>query len=173
MATYPGNYAVPGAIFPGMMLPGQVVTGSAPVITQPAVFIITVARQRWSVADGRNSHGGGMTLTQPAVSTEAVQLLVEAIQGGAVYNPTGDPVAVAFVAMPSSGPAPAPAAGSSAWNAATWETDPGPQYWASCMVGPAGGVVTLAAGGYQVFVKISDGSSGEVPILPGPVLLIT
>lgn len=167
MVAYPGNYAVPGAIFPGMMLPGQVIP-----MVQPAIFILGEARQRWTAAAARNSHGGGMTLTQPAVSTEAVQVLVQAIQGGGAYNPTSDAVAMAFVAIPPSGPAPAPAASSGAWHAAAWETDPGPQYWVSCTVGP-GGNVPLTAGGYQAFVKITDSSSGELPILPGPTILIT
>ena len=30
MATYPGDYAVPGLIWPGFLLPGEPVTASSP-----------------------------------------------------------------------------------------------------------------------------------------------
>lgn len=116
-----------------------------------------------------------MVLTQPAVSLQAVQVNVSALQDGSAYSPTSDPLAFAFVVAPDYGAAAAPAASSGSWLAGTWETDTSggtPQYWASCLVGP-GGTVTLTAGAWQCFVKITSASSGEVPILAGPGLLIT
>jgi len=108
-----------------------------------------------------------ITLTQLASSTEPVQLLIEATQGGSVYNPTGDPVAIAI--LPDTSPEPGYA--SSAWNTASWETDPGPSYWASILVGPLNGGVVLAAGTYIAYVRVTDNPA--VPIKPGCYLIIS
>ena len=109
-----------------------------------------------------------ITLTQLAVSTEPVQLQVAATLNGAPYNPTADPVAIAFVPVtsPPSSPDPTPAE----WNTATWETDPGPAYWASVLVGPLNGGIPLAVGSYLVVVKVTD--SPAVPVKPGAYLNI-
>lgn len=107
------------------------------------------------------------TLTQLATSTEPVQLLVEAFQGGAAYNPTGDPVAIAI--LPDTSPEPGYA--SASWNVASWEVDPGPSYWASILVGPLNGGILLAAGTYICYVKITDNPA--VPIKPGAYLIIS
>ena len=77
---------------------------------------------------------------------------------------------MAFVEMPQYGAAAAPAASSGSWNTAGWETDACRQYWVSCLVGPENGGVSLTAGAWQCFVMIT--TSGSVPILPGPVLLL-
>lgn len=110
-----------------------------------------------------------IALTQLATSTEPVQLLVEATQGGSQYNPSGDPVAIAILPDTS----PAPAFGSSSWNTASWEVDPGdpPSYWASLLVGPLNGGLVLTAGTYVVYVKITDNPA--VPIKPGAYLAIS
>ena len=109
-----------------------------------------------------------ITLTQLAVSTEPVQLQVAATQNGAPYNPSGDPVAVAFVPITSPPSSPDPT--SMEWNTASWETDSGPTYWASVLVGPANGGVNLAAGSYLVVVKVTDNPA--VPVKPGAYLTI-
>lgn len=109
------------------------------------------------------------TLTQLAQSTEPVQVAVTATLNGAVYNPTADPVAFAFVPKQVSGPPPDPTSGQ--WQAATWQTDPGPVYWASILVGPLNGGVALAAGSYIVYVKVTDNPA--VPVKPGCILIIT
>jgi hypothetical protein len=167
------DYSVPGALWPGAALPGQVITGTAPPsVAPPVIFRLGTARHLWTAATARNNEGGGMFLTQPAVSLQAVQVMVSALQNGAPYDFSGDPVSMAFVVNPAYGTAPAPAASSEAWNAATWETDPGPAYWATCLVGP--GAVSLTAGtAYTVYLKITSASSGEVPVIPGPALVIT
>lgn len=109
------------------------------------------------------------TLTQLAQSTEPVQVSIGATLNGAVYNPTGDTVAMAFVPAQPSGQPPDPASGQ--WQPAAWETDPGPVYWASILVGPLNGGIPLTAGNYIVYVKVTD--SPAVPVKPGCYLTIT
>ena len=110
-------------------------------------------------------------LTQPAGSTQPVQQQINALEDGAAYNPTGDLVYMAFVPQPNYGAPSMPAPGSPAWNTAYWETDPGPVYWASCLVGPELGGVALAQGAYAIAVKVIDSSA--IPELWGWQLLIT
>jgi hypothetical protein len=84
-------------------------------------------------------------------SLEYVRVPVRATSSGAAVNPTGDTVHMAFVdgsAAPVSGD----------WKTASWDTDavsPPAVYRAQCLVGP-GGTVTLAAGTYAVWVKVTD-----------------
>lgn len=92
-----------------------------------------------------------------ASSLEYVMVPVYAMASGAVVNPTSDAVAMAFMsstAAPSSGDL----------KTASWETDATTEpdtYIARCLVG-SGGAVTLTAGTYSVWVKITD--SPEVPV---------
>lgn len=105
-------------------------------------------------------------LTQLAVSSQPVQQQVIPPAG---VNPSNDPVFMAFVPVPSFGPPPDPSPGQ--FNAATWEVDSNPTtYWASIMVGPANGGVVLAAGAYQIAVKVVDPAA--TPVLWGWNLLI-
>lgn len=110
------------------------------------------------------------TLAQPAVSTQPVQVQVLATAGGSAYDPTADTVQMAFVAQ--SFPPASPQ--SSDWHTASWETDgtgASATYWASCLVGPENGGISLARGTYVCWVKVTDDPA--VPALPGPVLNIT
>ena len=109
------------------------------------------------------------TLTMPATSCQFVQQQVLATLGGSSYDPSADPVFLAFVLQPQYGPTPSPSSGQ--WNAATWEVDAGPTYWASALVGPANGGVVLAQGVYQIFVKVTDNPA--IPVLTGWSLLIS
>ncbi len=71
---------------------------------------------------------------------------------------TGDAVQIAFT-TPGTDPV------TNDWNAAIWQTDSTttpPTYTACCLVGPTG-VVTLAKGRYEMWVKVTD--SPEVPVL--------
>lgn len=96
-------------------------------------------------------------LTLSTASLEYVRVPMSAESAGAAVNPTGDTVQMAFLA--GSGP---PAGGD--WKTASWDTDATtypPTYSAQCLVGPSG-TVTLAAGIYSVWVKVTD--SPEVPV---------
>lgn len=95
--------------------------------------------------------------TQYANSLEYVRVPMASERAGAPYNPTGDTVVMAFIAGPA-----APTSGD--WKTASWDTDAStypPTYIAQCLVGP-GGTVTLAAGTWTVWVKVTD--SPEVPV---------
>jgi hypothetical protein len=90
-------------------------------------------------------------------SLEYVRVRVAATSAGAAVNPTSDAVSMAFIAG-----AAAPVSGD--WKTASWDTDATTTpvtYRAQCLVGPSG-TVTLAAGTYTVWVKVTD--SPEVPV---------
>lgn len=107
------------------------------------------------------------TLTQLAQSTEPCQVAISATLNGVAYSPVNDPVSFAFVTAGS--PPPDPTGGQ--FVAGTWETDPGPVYWASILVGPLNGGTVLTAGSYIAYVKITD--SPAVPVKPAFYLIIT
>lgn len=91
-------------------------------------------------------------------STEYIRVPMSSERAGAPYDPTGDTVQMAFLA--GAGP-PADAD----WKTASWDTDATTYpatYWAQCLIGPAGGTVTLTAGVWSVWVKVTD--SPEVPV---------
>lgn len=101
-----------------------------------------------------------------SLSKEYVKVQVSATEGGAPVNPTADTVEMAFKTAPT-----LPAGGD--WKAATWETDnagPTPVYYARCLVGP-GGTITLAAGTYDVYVRVTD--SPEIPVFDVGKLVVT
>jgi hypothetical protein len=89
-------------------------------------------------------------MTIQATSLEYIKVSVAKEDG---TSPMADPVYMAFMSTDSN-----PSAGD--WKTASW-TNPGNVYYARCLVGP-GGTVTLAAGYYSVFVKVTD--SPEVPV---------
>lgn len=91
-------------------------------------------------------------------STEYIRVPMASERSGAPYDPTGDTVQMAF--LTGAGP---PESGD--WKTASWDTDSTtypPTYRAQCLIGPAGGTVTLTAGVYSVWVKVTD--SPEVPV---------
>ena len=104
-----------------------------------------------------------MTLAISSVSLEYVRVQVTALKSGSSVNPTGDVVQMAFTGvgvLPVSGD----------WKTASWETTPQNAYYAKCLVG-SGGAVTLAAGRYDIWVKVTD--SPEVPVKLAGQLLVT
>lgn len=106
-----------------------------------------------------------ITLTQMAVSTEPIQLQVQASA-----DPTGDGVQIAFVKVLSPAAA-SPDPADADWHVGYWETDLNPTtWWASVLVGPANGGVPLTAGWYVVYVKVTDNPA--VPVKPGCYLQI-
>lgn len=102
-----------------------------------------------------------MSLRQEADSLQYVKVKVTATVSGAAYDPTSDTVKMAFTAIDTN-----PVSGD--WNTADWETI-GSNYYARCLVGPTG-TITLAAGTYVVWVKITD--NPEIPILRSGSLLV-
>lgn len=93
-----------------------------------------------------------------ALSLEYVRVRVQASEAGAAVDPSGNTVVMAFVAE---GVAPV----SGDWKTASWETDTTTNpdtYFARCLVGPAG-TVTLTAGIYDVWVRVTD--SPEIPAI--------
>ena len=99
------------------------------------------------------------------LSLEYVRVPVSAKQSGLTVDPTADTVKLAFSAAgvdPSSGD----------YKTSSWETDATTTpatYYARCLVGPAG-TVALAAGTYEVWVKITD--SPEIPVLRSGTLVV-
>ncbi len=106
------------------------------------------------------------TLSQSVLSTELLQVLVQATGIDGPYNPTGDAVAFAFTSASAY-----PAAEPATWNTGTWVTYPGAQYWAQVLVGPANGGVSLAIGSWQCWLKITDDPA--VPVRQPFLLKIT
>jgi hypothetical protein len=104
-----------------------------------------------------------------ASSTETIRSgKITATAAGAAVDPTGFTVTVAFTSTDA-----APAAGSSAWKTASWDTDTTTTpttYRAQAVIGPSG-VQELAAGIWWLFVKVA--ASGETPIIPsGPFKVV-
>lgn len=108
-----------------------------------------------------------ITLTQLAQSTEPIQFSVQATQNGVPYNFSADPVYVSFV--PEGAPPPDPQAGQ--WNTASVETDPGPVYWITILVGPLNGGVPLAIGTYIAYWKVTDNPA--VPVKAAAYVIIS
>lgn len=90
-------------------------------------------------------------LTQSVLSVEYVKVPVSAEESGAAVDISADVVEMAFTLQDV-----APLSGD--WEAAAWETDvttTPDTYLARCLVGP-GGTATLAAGVYDVHVRVTD-----------------
>jgi len=103
-------------------------------------------------------------LTLPAATLEYVRFPVRATVNGAAYNPTADAVQLAFLTSEAAQPV------GGDYKAGSWETGANSTYLARCLVGPAG-TVTLTAGLYYVWIKITD--SPEVPVMLAGTLEIT
>lgn len=97
------------------------------------------------------------TITQSALSTQYMQVLIAAISPSGAYNPTADTVSFGFT---PDGP---PFTGPSSWQPGSWSTWPGPQFWAQILIGPGTGGYALAAGSWLGWVKVTD--NPEVPVL--------
>lgn len=95
-----------------------------------------------------------INLSISSLSTIYVQVAVSATISGVLYNPTSDVVQMAFmtgVKRPTN----------TDWKTGSWETAPGPTYFAQVLVGPTG-TITLTVGQYTVWLKIID--NPEVPV---------
>lgn len=85
--------------------------------------------------------------TLSSLSTEYVQVPVTSGMVPDITNPTTGTVSMAFL---TSGANPQ----TSDWQAGSWYTSPAGGYFAQCLVGPSGGVITLAPGVYYQWIKI-------------------
>lgn len=106
-----------------------------------------------------------MTAQISTASLEYVRVQVSAREAGAAVDPTGSTVTMAFLLTDT-----APVSGD--WKTASWDTDATTTpdtYRAQCLVG-SGGAVTLTAGTYRVWLKITD--SPETPIKPAGYLKV-
>lgn len=94
------------------------------------------------------------------LSLQYIGVPVKAVTpAGAAYNPTADPVQMAF--MPTATQVPQ----TSDWQVATWAAMTGNllyPYAAYCLVGP-GGTINPGIGTYVVYLRITD--NPEVPVL--------
>jgi hypothetical protein len=96
------------------------------------------------------------------LSLEYVRVSVDATREGVAYDPSSDPVELAFLV---GGAVP----GDSDWLAAEWELVGGFAF-ARLLVGPGGGHV-LPVGTYSVWVKVTD--DPEVPVKRAGVVVVT
>lgn len=86
---------------------------------------------------------------------------------GQPFNPTADPVAMAF--MPTAYQVPV----LSDWKTAVWAVRSSnvlEPYAAACLVGP-GGTIQLGIGTYIIYLKVTD--NPEIPVLTGGQLQIS
>ena len=98
------------------------------------------------------------------LSTVYIQVPVNNTEG---IDPTSDPVSFSFIGPYGTVQQASnyPPTSSTTWYTGTW--DAGTPYTARVLVGPDG-VVVLATGAYQVYVRVTD--SPEVPVLwSGPM----
>lgn len=92
-----------------------------------------------------------------AMSTARIDVGVTADSQGLPYDPTSATVQFACLSSQLAKPAPGD------WVAGSWDVTRIGSYVAQLNVGPDG-VVTLAAGTYYVWIKITDPVAGEIPI---------
>lgn len=98
-----------------------------------------------------------------SLSLEQVRFPVSADSNGTIYNPTADPVAMAFMTSPNTNPA----AGD--WKIGGWDSTAIGTYVATCLVGPAG-AATLVPGTYYCWVRITD--NPEIPVREAGTLVV-
>lgn len=95
-----------------------------------------------------------------STSLEYLRARVSATSDGVAIDPTGFAIEFAF---------PIPGEDPSTWVAGSWEVA-GTFYYARCLVGPSGGVITLANGIYDVYVRVT--ASPEKPVRQVGVLVV-
>jgi hypothetical protein len=105
-------------------------------------------------------------ITRSVLDTEYLTYPVAFVIGGTAQNPTGDPVAFAFMPNPAN-----TNPGVSDWHTGQWVTSSIGTYAAQVLVGPSNSGVSLAVGLYNVWIRITD--NPEVPIQLVDLLSIT
>lgn len=99
------------------------------------------------------------------LSTAYVKCQISATEGGTTVDPTSGTVEFAFI---SEALGTSPVSGD--WKAGSWETGSDGGYWGRCLVGPSG-TVTLAAGSYDVWTRITK--APETVVKRVGILVIT
>ena len=100
-----------------------------------------------------------MNLSQPASSTQIVQVVVTFLTSAGTTDPRGDVVQFAFT-TPGTSPA--------VWLTGAWDAT-GPPYLAQILVGPSA-PVTLTAGAWDMWLKVTD--NPEIPVMSVGILSI-
>jgi hypothetical protein len=95
-------------------------------------------------------------ITLSVLSTQYVQVPVDTTFNGTPFNPTGDPVAMAFMPSP-----PDANPGSGDWKTAVWQTLPNGVYAVRLLIGPGTGGLVLTVGNYNIWLRITD--NPEIP----------
>ena len=109
---------------------------------------------KWVCGPVQTTTGETNPVIMSSLSTEYVQSAVSAVAAGVTVNPTTDAVAFAFVPVGST-----PTSGD--WHTGSWDTALATgTYLAQVLIGTGG--VTLAAGTYAAWVKVTD--SPEIPV---------
>jgi len=96
-------------------------------------------------------------------SVEYVKVPVDVVKDGVVYDPTSMVVTFAFVAGHDLTDA--------TWTTGGWETDDAGQHWARCLVGTDTNGVILAAGKYNVYVRVDDNPEDPVRVAAGQLVV--
>ena len=96
-------------------------------------------------------------ITRSVLDTRYLAYPVEFVVGGTIQNPSADPVAFAFMPSP-----PDANPGVSDWHTGSWITTTSGTYAAQILLGPGVGGLALAAGVYNVWIRITD--NPEVPV---------
>lgn len=100
--------------------------------------------------------------SKSVLSTVYVKSRVTAtVNGSTSYNPTGDPVEIAFKSPGVDPVAPD-------WAMGSWETVGTSGYYARLLVGPGPGGLNLAVGTYDMWIRVTD--NPEIPVMQaGPL----
>lgn len=103
--------------------------------------------------------------TQSVLDTEYLTYPQQVLVAGLPVNPTADVVQFAFMPNPANAN---PGVGD--WHTGSWFTTVNGGYQAQILVGPANGGVPLAAGLYNVWVKVVD--NPQVPVIQVDLLQV-
>lgn len=96
-------------------------------------------------------------ITRSVLDTEYLTYPIAFTIGGTTQNPTGDPVAFAFMPNPANTN---PTTGD--WHTGQWITTGTGTYQAQILIGPANSGIALTVGVWNVWIRITD--SPEIPI---------
>jgi hypothetical protein len=124
---------------------------------EPVLYVITGPHSKWEIS---------MPLERISrLSRQFVPFHVTSYVDGQPWDPSSAVAEAAF--LPSSRAEPS----SGDWKACSWDTNLIGTHVAQCLVGP-GGTVTLAAGTYFTWLRVTDSSSNEEVVDPTGRLIV-